>query len=83
VLGQGYVHILEGVLAGLFAGTRTFSVRQITLSFADLFAGVPPETFDAKLDMATAAVMAAVVLAGATVIGVRRLASLEIAGEVA
>ncbi len=83
VFGLGYVLIWEGVLAGLFAGTRTFSVRQITLAFADLFAGVPPETFEAKLDLATAAVMAVLVLATGTAIGIRRLSYLEIAGEVA
>jgi ABC-2 type transport system permease protein len=83
VFGLGYVLIWEGVLSGLFAGTRTFSVRQITLAFGDLFADVPPEVFDAQLDLATAVVMAAVVLSAATALAIRRLSTLEIAGETA
>jgi ABC-2 type transport system permease protein len=81
VFGLGYVLIWEGLLAGLFAGTRTFSLRQITLAFADLFADVPPDVFDAQLDLATAVVMAAIVLVAATALAIRRLSTLEIAGE--
>lgn len=83
VFGLGYVLIWEGVLSGLFAGTRTFSVRQITLAFADAFAGVSPDTFDAQLDLTTAAVMAGVVLVAATALAIRRLVRIEIAGETA
>ena len=83
VFGLGYVLIWEGVLSGLFAGTRTFSIRQVTLAFADLFANVPPDVFDAQLDLATAVVMAAVVLVAATALAIRRLSTLEIAGETA
>jgi hypothetical protein len=71
------------VLSGLFAGTRTFSVRQITLALADLFADAPPEVFAAQLDLATALVMAAIVLVAATALAIRRLSTLEIAGETA
>jgi ABC-2 type transport system permease protein len=81
VFGLGYVLIWEGVLAGLFAGTRTFSVRQITLAFADAFGGVSPEVFDAQLELGTAAVMSVIVLVAATVLAIRRLARIEIAGE--
>jgi ABC-2 type transport system permease protein len=83
VFGLGYVLIWEGVLSGLFAGTRTFSVRQITLALADLFADAPPEVFAAQLDLATALVMAAIVLVAATALAIRRLSTLEIAGETA
>jgi ABC-2 type transport system permease protein len=83
VFGLGYVLIWEGVLSGLFAGTRTFSVRQITLTLADLFADAPPEVFAAQLDLATAMVMAAIVLVVATALAIRRLSMLEIAGETA
>jgi hypothetical protein len=44
---------------------------------------VAPETFEAKLDLATAAVMAVLVLGTATALGIGRLSYLEIAGEVA
>jgi ABC-2 type transport system permease protein len=85
VFGLGYILIWEGLLAGLFAGTRTFSVRQITLAFADqlgrLFGDVPPDLFEAPLDPTTALVMAAIVLVAATGLAIRRLSTLEIAGE--
>lgn len=83
VFGLGYVLIWEGVLSGLFAGTRTFSVRQITLAFADAFAGVSPDIFDAQLELTTAAVMAGVVLVAAIALAIRRLGRIEIAGETA
>jgi ABC-2 type transport system permease protein len=83
VFGLGYVLIWEGVLAGLFAGTRTFSVRQITLAFADAFAGVPTEAFDAQLELTTAVVMASVVLVASIALAIRRLSRIEIAGETA
>jgi len=83
VLGLAYVLIWEGLLAGLFAGTRTFSIRQQTLAFADALAGVPKAVFEAKLDVATATVVAVILLVGATLIAIRRLSSFEIAGETA
>jgi ABC-2 type transport system permease protein len=83
VFGLAYVLIWEGVLAGLFPGTRTFSVRQITLALADAIADVPPDVLSAPLGLTTAAVMAAVVLMGATLLAIRRLVRIEIAGETA
>lgn len=83
VLGLAYVLIWEGLLAGLFAGTRTFSIRQQTLAFADALAGVPKTVFEAKLDVGTAIVVAAIILVGATLLAIRRLGSFEIAGETA
>jgi ABC-2 type transport system permease protein len=82
VFGLGYVLIWEGVLAGLFAGTRTFSIRQITLSFAEAL-GDTGDVFEAQLDLATAVVVAAIVLVAATALAIRRLSTLEIAGETA
>jgi len=70
------------VLAGLFAGTRTFSVRQITLAFAEAL-GETGDVFEAQLDLATAIVVAAIVLVAATALAIRRLSTLEIAGETA
>jgi ABC-2 type transport system permease protein len=81
VFGLAYVLIWEGLLAGLFEGTRTFSIRQQTLAFADAIGSIPRVVFDAQLDLATAAVVGAVVLLGATLLAVRRLASFEISGE--
>ncbi len=83
VLGLAYVLIWEGLLAGLFAGTRTFSIRQQTLAFADAFSDVPKAVFEAKLDLTTAIVVATIILVGATLLAIRRLGSFEIAGETA
>jgi ABC-2 type transport system permease protein len=83
VFGLGYVLIWEGVLAGLFAGTQTFSVRQHTLAFADALTSVPRATFSAPLPLGTALVVGGTVLVLATVIGIRRLTRIEIAGETA
>jgi ABC-2 type transport system permease protein len=81
VLGLGYVLIWEGVLAGLFAGTQTFSVRQHTLAFADALSDAPQAVFSAPLPIGTAVVVGGLVLVAATLIAVRRLSRIEIAGE--
>lgn len=81
VVGLAYVVVWEGLLAGLFAGTRTFSIRQQTLAFADALAGVPNDVFQAKLDIGTALVVAGLVLVAGTLLAIRRLASFEISGE--
>ncbi|HET6381633.1 MAG TPA: ABC transporter permease subunit [candidate division Zixibacteria bacterium] len=83
VIGLGYVLIWEGVLAGLFAGTRTFSVREHTLAIADALTDAPPDVFAAQLDLTTALVVGGVVLVGATLLAIRRLVTIEIAGEAA
>lgn len=83
VFGLTYVLIWEGLLAGLFAGTRTFSIRQITLAFADAIGGLTKPSPDTHLDLTTAMVVTAVVLIGATLLAVRRLGSFEISGEAA
>jgi ABC-2 type transport system permease protein len=81
VFGLGYVLIWEGVLAGLFPGTQTFSVRQQTLAYADALTNVPSAIFHAPLALGTALVVGGLVLVLATVIGIRRLIQIEIAGE--
>jgi ABC-2 type transport system permease protein len=81
VFGLGYVLIWEGVLAGLFPGTQTFSVRQQTLAYADALTSVPRAIFSAPLSLGTAIVVGALVLVLATVVAIRRLIRIEIAGE--
>ena len=83
IFGLGYILIWEGVLAGLFAGTQTFSVRQHTLAFADALTDAPRAIFSAPLELGTAVVMATLVVALATVVAIRRLSAIEIAGETA
>ena len=83
VVGLGYVLIWEGILAGLFPGTRTFSVRQITLALADALTSASPSVFAAELEVGTAIVMTVMVLTLALAVAGQRLAGLEIAGETA
>nr|MBA3688837.1 ABC transporter permease [Chloroflexota bacterium] len=83
VFGLAYVLIWEGLLAGLFAGTRTFSIRQLTLAFADAIGGIPSDIFKAELSLTTAILVAVALLAIATVIAIRRLSGFEISGEAA
>jgi ABC-2 type transport system permease protein len=83
VFGLAYVLIWEGLLAGLFAGTRTFSIRQLTLAFADAIGGIPADILDAPVSVTTALIVGAALLAIATVIAIRRLSEFEISGETA
>jgi len=79
VIGLAYVVVWEGVVAGLFAGTRLFSVRQHALAVADALAG--NGAIDAELEPATAIIVAVVVTALALVWSVRRLERIELRGE--
>ena len=81
VFGLAYVLVWEGLLSGLFAGTRTFSVRQQTLALVDAIADVPSRILEAPLALGTALVVGAIILVGATLLAGRRLASIEIAGD--
>jgi ABC-2 type transport system permease protein len=81
IFGLTYVIIWEGLLANLFDGTRTFSIRQLTLAFAEAIGSIPRVVLDAQLELITAVVVGAVVLVGATLLAVRRLGSFEISGE--
>jgi ABC-2 type transport system permease protein len=83
IFGLGYILIWEGVLAGLFAGTQTFSVRQQTLAIADVFTDAPGAIFSAPLPLGTAIVVGGAVVVVATWIAIRRLTMIEIAGETA
>ena len=61
IAGLIYVFIWEGLVNGLFAGTRLLSVRHYTLGVADWFVDLPPSGFDAALDPATALILMLVV----------------------
>jgi ABC-2 type transport system permease protein len=83
IFGLAYVLVWEGFLAGLFTGTRTLSVREHTLAFAQAIASPASSVFKADLPLGTAVVVAAVVAVAALGIALRRLSRIEIAGEVA
>ena len=79
IIGLAYVVIWEGVVAGLFAGTRIVSIRQHTLAVADALTGeggVP-----AELAVGTAMIVGGIVTVAAIALAVRRLALVELRGE--
>ena len=65
IAGLVYVFIWEGLINGLFAGTRLLSVRHYTLAVADIFVDLPRDIFDAKL-ASCPAVCLMIVVAGAS-----------------
>lgn len=81
VIGLAYVVIWEGVVAGLFAGTRILSVRQHALAVADALAG--DGAVAADLGVGIGLIMAVGVAAVAFALAVRRLQVVELRGETA
>lgn len=82
IAGLIYVFLWEGVVTGLFSGTRIFSVRQYTLGVADLIADTSHRTFHADLGGVAALVLMAVVSVAAIALAVRRLSRFEIGRSV-
>lgn len=78
IAGLAYVFIWEGLINGLFAGTRLLSVRHYTLGVADVFVDAPASVFEAKLTPAPAFVLMAVVGALSVRHAIRRLERFEI-----
>ncbi|MGH3011616.1 MAG: ABC transporter permease [Gaiellaceae bacterium] len=78
IAGLIYVFIWEGLVNGLFAGTRLLSVRHYTLGVADWLVDLPASAFDAELGPATALVLMAAFGAAAIWYAVVRLRSFEI-----
>jgi ABC-2 type transport system permease protein len=78
IAGLAYVFIWEGLINGLFDGTRLLSVRHYTLGIADAFTGVSDRVFEASLSP-TPAIVAMALMAGlATWLAIRRLERFEI-----
>ncbi len=78
IAGLAYVFIWEGLINGLFTGTRFLSIRQYTLGIADAFTTVSNSIFEARLNPATAFIATAVVGVFATWGAIRRLQRYEI-----
>ena len=78
IIGLAYVFVWEGVITGLFAGTRNFSVREYTLALSERLSGAPPDLFTAQLGEVAAIVGMAIALVGATWIAIRQLEVWEI-----
>ena len=82
IIGLAYVVVWEGVVAGLFAGTRPLSVRQHALAVAEALGGADAAGIaEVALQVAIAAV--AIVTVAATIVAVRRLETVELRGETA
>jgi len=79
VIGLAYVVVWEGVVAGLFAGTRIFSVRQHALAVGDALAEEGAVT--AELAAASALGIGAAVALLAFGLAVRRLERVELRGD--
>ena len=78
IAGLVYVFIWEGLINGLFAGTRLLSVRHYTLAVADIFVDLPSNVFDAKLGSVAAVGLMIAVTGGSVWYGIRRLQRFEI-----
>jgi ABC-2 type transport system permease protein len=81
VIGLAYVVVWEGVIAGLFAGTRVLSIRQHALAVADAFGGEGAAPAELGIAVAMGVGIVVAVLAGA--LAVRRLERVELRGETA
>jgi ABC-2 type transport system permease protein len=82
IVGLAYVVIWEGVVAGLFAGTRPLSVRQHALAIAEALGGADAAGI-AEIALAVAVAAIAIVTVAATIVAVRRLEVVELRGETA
>jgi ABC-2 type transport system permease protein len=82
IVGLAYVVIWEGVVAGLFAGTRSLSVSQHVLSVAEALGG-PDAAGIAELTLEVAIGAFVIVTIGAALLAVRRLETVELRGETA
>lgn len=82
IVGLAYVVIWEGVVAGLFAGTRTFSVRQHVLAIVEPLGGGSADGI-AEIGLGVAIGAVVVVTVGAAILAVRRLETVELRGETA
>lgn len=74
-VGLVYILVWEGILAGLFEGTRVLSVRQFALGISAAIAGRPDPNL---LDGATALLLAALAVGLATLVAIRRLTTFEV-----
>ena len=77
-IGLGYVLLWEGILSGLLEGTRTFSIRQATLSLAVELSGA--RTRQPLLEPLTAVVVLTAVIAGALALATWRMSRFELRG---
>lgn len=80
IIGLAYVVVWEGVVAGIFTGTRALSVRQHALAVAEALGGSRAAD-SAELGMGFALAAAAAVTLAAVAASVRRLETVELRGD--
>lgn len=78
IAGLVYVFVWEGVVNGLFAGTRLLSVRHATLAVADALLDLPDSVFEAPLGIVPALILLVLLGCLSTWYGIRRLERFEI-----
>jgi ABC-2 type transport system permease protein len=76
--GLIYSAIWEGLVTGLFTGTRVFSVREYTLGVADSLSSLPASIFEADMNGLEAVLLMATVSLAAVFVGIRALQSFEV-----
>jgi ABC-2 type transport system permease protein len=77
-IGLIYVLVWEGLLSGLFEGTRTFSIRQYALGIADAIAGGSKAASGELLAGTSAVILSVAVCVIALAVAIRRLQTYEI-----
>jgi ABC-2 type transport system permease protein len=78
ISGLVYVFIWEGVITGIFTGTRYLSIRDDALGIADAIAATDASNFNAYVGGTTAVVAMAIVILVAALLANRRLQRLEV-----
>ncbi len=78
IAGLIYSAIWEGLVTGLFTGTRIFSVREYTLAVADALSSLPASIFEAGMGGFEAVLLMASVSLAAVFVGIRALQRFEV-----
>jgi ABC-2 type transport system permease protein len=78
IVGLVYVYIWEGVVAGLFTGTRLLSVHQYVLGVSAALDPTQPSLLPAHLPLSSSVELGALVAVVATLVAVWRLARFEV-----
>ena len=78
IVGLIYVYIWEGVVAGLFTGTRLVSVHQYVLGVIAALDPTQPSLLPAHLPLSSSVELGALVAVGAAVVAAWRLTRFEV-----
>jgi len=79
LFGLAYILVWEGLLGNLVSGTRSFSIEQYVITFADLIA--PTDLLTGQVSVPVSIVMSAIFALGGTLYAINRLGSFSMAGE--